>query len=83
MQAKSKLFQQIITITIIFGSVILNNDVFHGQNERFAEFWQGATTVLIHLELQNENRSSAIPFSHTWRFKPYLQWLKYDHQTIG
>lgn len=38
MQAKSKLFQQIITITIIFGSVILNNDVFHGQNERFAEF---------------------------------------------
>ena len=38
MQAKSELFQQIVTITIVFGSIILNNDVFHGRDERFAGF---------------------------------------------
>ena len=38
MQAKSELFQQIVTITIVFGSIILNNDVFHDRNERFAGF---------------------------------------------
>ena len=83
MQAKSELFQQIVTITIIFGSIILNNDVFHDRNERFAGFWQGTMTVSIHLELQNENTSNTILLSFTWRFNPYIQWLKYGHQTIG